>query len=379
MFCLFLGRTGAGKSYELTAHHILPALASGRMVVTNLPINIPVLLQVYPEYKDLIKVLPWKAGTPQRFSEIEDYLHEWRHEDTNQGPLIVIDEAHKALPKGKTNQELLEFLAESRHEGLDIYIATQGTRKVHADVIDLIDITYKFVKARAAGSQKRYIRKVIDGVRGSVMNTDIRDYESQYFRFYQSHTKSNKAVLESLSGDVKPIWKHWTFQGAAVCMLGVVVMFFNGNFNIIVKQKDNIENAQKVKRDIHSELTITHEPESEPEIFMIDTDESPLEVSSVSMAPVPQPEPVPEPDNHPYYKVELHFSALIYKDDKSLVLVTASQNGQSVFNITNDDLIHAGYEVDVISSCSLKLSYPDTGYEDYLTCTTPTQNVSRSF
>ncbi len=56
MLQLQVGSPGSGKSYEATVYQILPALQSGRKVITNLPINIHVLRAISPEYASLLEI-----------------------------------------------------------------------------------------------------------------------------------------------------------------------------------------------------------------------------------------------------------------------------------------------------------------------------------
>ncbi len=50
------GIPGSGKSYEAVAYHVLPALRSGRKVITNLPLNIDAFAAIDPAWRDLIEI-----------------------------------------------------------------------------------------------------------------------------------------------------------------------------------------------------------------------------------------------------------------------------------------------------------------------------------
>lgn len=366
MFALFLGRTGSGKSYELTNFHVIPALQSGRMVVTNLPLNIEWIYQAIPEARGLIKIISPSKLNPRPFSSVTDYLHEWRHPDTNQGPLIAIDEAHKALPKGKTSIDVLEFMAESRHAGVDIYFATQGTRKIDQNVIDLVDITYRFTKARAAGSDKRYIRKVIDGVRGEVMNTTFRTYRPELFKFYQSHTMSNKAITESTANDIKPLWQHWTIIGSGLCFAYVVFAGFNGWLNPFRSAEATTEKQSTVQPVLQQKpsemIAMTPEPINEPEQNIKSKPQPELQAKQTDESKI----------GHPYSKVNFHVSGSLFNAKHTVALITASQNGQPVFYLNTDELIKAGYEIKFVADCAINIKYPKTGYDENITCNMPT-------
>ena len=45
------GIPGSGKSYEATVYHVLAALQTGRLVITNLPLNVEVFAAIDPAYR----------------------------------------------------------------------------------------------------------------------------------------------------------------------------------------------------------------------------------------------------------------------------------------------------------------------------------------
>jgi len=221
------GRPGGGKSYESVAFHVIPALKAGRKVVTNLTLNLSHFVKIFgDDVKDLIVIVDGEMtnyGSMERpFSKVEHYQDEWRNEQ-GQGPLYVVDEAHLSLGR-QTNNSILEWYSLHRHYGVDVVLMTQNLRKLNRDIKDMVEVTYQCTKATALGSQNNYVRKVRDGASGDVVNTSIRKYESAYFKFYQSHSKSNKAVTEAAAQDIIPFWKRWPVVGTAICAaLGLVV------------------------------------------------------------------------------------------------------------------------------------------------------------
>ena len=50
------GIPGSGKSYEATVYHVLAALQTGRLVITNLPLNVEVFAAIDPAYRSLIQI-----------------------------------------------------------------------------------------------------------------------------------------------------------------------------------------------------------------------------------------------------------------------------------------------------------------------------------
>lgn len=56
MINLLLGAPGGGKSYEAVAYHVLPAVQSGRKVITNLPLYVDVFEAIVPGCENLIEI-----------------------------------------------------------------------------------------------------------------------------------------------------------------------------------------------------------------------------------------------------------------------------------------------------------------------------------
>ncbi len=243
MINILLGPPGGGKSYEATVFHILPALAKGRKVITNLPLDLERIEQIDSAYIPLIQIVENRRGlVPVRpspfarfakrqepeegviraFSTMDDYADTWRHSETGSGPLYVIDECHLCLPRGTTLIEVEEWYSLHRHESADVLLITQSYGKVSKSIVDLVQVCYRVKKATAFGSQTRYIRKVLDGVRGEVVNESIRKYEKQYFGLYKSHTRGGGEELAA--NDIVPIWKRWPFIGLGICTFIFICM-----------------------------------------------------------------------------------------------------------------------------------------------------------
>jgi zona occludens toxin len=340
-----VGSPGSGKSYEAVVFHILPALQEGRKVITNLPLNIAEFEARVPGSAALIQILEPELGKPRRFVQVQDYLDDWRAEGTNQGPLIVVDEAHHVF-RGKVAPELLEYFALHRHYGVDILLVTQAWRQVHPEIRDMVQVCYRVRKATALGSSKQYIRKVQDGVRGEVTNQNIRTYDPKNYPLYRSHTQTNRAVMEAAAKDVKPIWKHWSVYGAAICAVFAVYGIFNGGVDPFASSK-KIQAAVKPSPPAKSS--------------------APVPLPSPSPAPPPAPvapelpPPVkPAKVDDPFSGHGLHIGGYLSVNGRARYQVLVSQNGQVVARIDDRDLVQAGYQVVQRGRCTLELIFEST-------------------
>lgn len=252
MIGILIGAPGAGKSYELVVYHVLPALQQGYKVITNLPLIVEAFGALDAAYPGLIELRTtpqlvrgefdadpaskgrtdmfhivgkpedWKPHTGRVFSNVWDWYSDWRHPVTGNGPKFIVDECHLALPRVGTDKAVSEYFSKHRHFLVNILLATQSAPKVDQDIKDMVQVCYKVRKALALGRSDQYIRRVLDGVRGSVVQEDVRDYKSQFFALYKSHTQSDTAGQEESVNDVTPFIVKWRWATRVVLGLGVL-------------------------------------------------------------------------------------------------------------------------------------------------------------
>jgi zona occludens toxin len=286
------------------------------------------------------------------FSRVEDYGDDWRHPETGVGPLYIIDECHKSVPRVGTPVSVEEWFAEHRHEGADVLLITQSYGKINQAIRDAVQLVYRCKKAVAFGSSDRYIRKVQDGLRGEVVNTQIRQYESKYFPLYTSHTKSNDAVAEAFAEDVVPIWKRWPFLGAGICF----VLFFVIVGFILSKDPKSPKAS----------------PKADPIAQQALPDHLLLQTAQPLAAPVDAQPRGPEKRMHPYDGSTMHLQALVHgkrsvdgsERDYLSGYVVIAQNGQGIRQVSFDDLRTAGYEITYQSNTVISVTFQgyDIGY-----------------
>lgn len=400
MINLILGQPGGGKSYEAVAFHILPALESGRKVITNMPLLLDALCCIDGNYRNLIvlrhsdievekQFFKWNLfhrcfdkhnvkETKRPFADIVDYADSWRHPETGSGPLYVIDECHKCLPRSKTDLKVEEWFAEHRHEFADVLLITQSVGKISTSIRDLVQVVYRVKKATAFGANNSYIRKVIDGYRGEVVNESVRTYNPKFFRFYKSHTRSDSAGKELAASDIKPIWFRWPFIGAAVCSLLVVALLLGGAPINPMKAGIKQINADLERSDVPS---------------------SPSPALPVAYVPIAPANPV-QPDlerfdpighkridgKHPFSEYKLHITARIcgfvrvdgvrvFKDVYSFM---ASQNGIPTFPLSHKSMEQSGYRITPLADCSAKIDYSDK-VQFFVACDRPSQSISSQY
>lgn len=229
----YVGLPGAGKSYGIIQHVIIPALDSGRVVWTNIPIK-PNLLRDHP-----------------------GVLHEWTWEEAKvdltafldtvpPGAVLVLDEAWNAWAGGDKAKDIpvaqREFFAMHRHKAgsdgrtTEIVICCQDLGQVSAFLRQLIEQTFVIVKLSALGLRKRYRVDVYSGaVTGQAPPVTKRIaqyagvYKPEVYQYYYSHTQSSMTGIEQVVDDRGVVWKSPAFKiGAVIC----VVLFMVGAWRV---------------------------------------------------------------------------------------------------------------------------------------------------
>ena len=357
MIYAICGRPRSGKSYESVVYHILPAIKSGRKVVTNVTLNLDWFVKLFgKEVLELINVVDGQLNEfgklDRPFSKFEHYQDDWRDEN-NKAPLYVIDEAHMVLPNRNLDASILEFYSLHGHYGIDIILLTQDLRKIHRDIKAMIEMTYYCAKNTAFGSDKTYTKKVRIGATTEVVNTEQRKYKSAYFPAYQSHTQSSGSVAEVMANDIKPIWKSWPFYGSALFLLIGLSTF---GYLIFGEDETGTETKPAVSQVKHvdavsSPVAQTDETATKPQrpsrgFGPLDGYEMLVTGYSKQIA---------------YSKYSVRADVGVMNQDLSFykIYVSVLQDGVKLFDFEHLDLVSMGYRFTALSECVYEVAWQD--------------------
>lgn len=370
------GRPGSGKTYEAVIRHILPALQDGRMLVTNIPLNVDWFCSfVGPHCKDLIVQINGgfhEYGGKRYFSEAEHFLkyQDWRNEK-NQGVFFVVDECHLAMPRTSaadgtsTSLALREYLSMHRHYGHDVLLLSQNFRKVSRDIVDMVQTCYFTTKLSFLGKDDEYVCKAADGVTRNIVTTHHREYEKKYFGAYQSHTKSDGSVQEAGTVDIPAWYQRWYNIGAIIMAVLFVALIAMGSSS----------SSRKETRQVHPapvQTASAGQPVQSQQALS----------NTVVLPQAKQAEPnLREPaSKHPYEGLQMHIVGKYedmnqYGQFRKVIWITLSRNGQVLTEINHGDLALAGYQFTVLNDCLIDVRY-GRNYQDYVFCDSPTQSIS---
>lgn len=232
MITSYVGLPGSGKSYGVVENVICPALQAGREVWTNIPCHAEALLQF--------------AGATVRQFDLADLQDDarWFLDVLPKGAICVLDEAWRLWPSGLKATQVepahKEYMAEIRHLVNDagfssqLVIVTQDLGQLANFARTLIETTFRVVKLKHVGSEKRYR---VDAYQGAVTGANppkarlIRSmfgkYRPEIFALYKSHTKSDSGAGNESSVDKRAtIFGNLTFKVLPFIFVGALAFLF---------------------------------------------------------------------------------------------------------------------------------------------------------
>lgn len=365
MINLLIGAPGGGKSYEATAYHVLPALAAGRKVITNLPLVIDLIEAAFPQAKELLVVRKEsKAKGKLPFAVLDDWLDDWRHPETSVGPLIIVDECHQVIPRSGTDQAIVEHAALHRHTGADWLLMTQDHGKINKDIKALVQLSYVVRKNVALGKTKSYTRSVYDGLKtsgtGNRVNQTERTYNPAFFKFYKSHTLSQSAVLEEGAKDVTPTYKKFIWGGIAICLLFPAILGGKAAWDYYhPKPKPEFKKYSDTARQAQAHRTGAPAPSARR--------------STGAGAPTPEASGAA---GAPLETLDIRLLGQIGNTKRAVWWFAVERAGQQQFTMTGPELYKAGYRITEVADCVVQVEHPAVPSPFFVRCGSSFQSVN---
>lgn len=195
---VYSGRPRHGKSYNAVSNVIIPAIKSGRTVVTNVVLKKDIILSDYPDAN--IITIPFNLNHEQAKSYINSSFYP-------AGSVYVLDEGAKLFPTGLkvTNipDHMLLFFSEHGHSvgpqgyASEIFILCQENSQLAKFIRDLVDTTYHHVKLDKHGLKNNFRVDIYDGsinaasYRGKPLESKTGSYKPDIYKYYKSHTQKD--------------------------------------------------------------------------------------------------------------------------------------------------------------------------------------------
>lgn len=388
------GIPGSGKSYEACVFHVLHSLQKGRKVITNLPLVVERFASIDPAYADLIELRTlsapvlgtWNAAAVDDkgngnafalhddkifghvfdeksavdngvFGSVWDYYTTWKHSETGQGPLFIIDECHVPLPTLGTNNEVVEWFKLHRHFNVDVLLCTQNFRDMNQPIARLLGMLVKVRSADIIGKKGAYIRKVHSGYRGVAITTEERKYKPEFFSLYKSHSQGN-SVAESSATDVKPTIVYFK-RFTNVFLIFTAVYCVWAGYRFFHKPEPGVAAAHvsPMLAAMVPAPAASAGVAPSPVIAQGNSD-------SQKMVAMPDGE-IPEP----YASKGLHVTGRMTIGDRVLYTFAVSSANLVIAMVTSDDLKRTGYVWQPLTDCAGTLRWKSSAKA--VTCDAP--------
>lgn len=256
----YTGLPGSGKSYSVVEHQILPAIKSGRKVVTNVALRFDLLRVEFPGVELVEFPTPKVAADP---ASIYDYV--------TPGSVLVLDEVWRIFPAGlKANhvpEPFRKLLAEHRHmvdaagNTCQIVLVTQDLAQISAFARQLVEQTFRSVKLSSVGMQKQYRVDVYNGAAtgpNPPENARIRQifgqFKSDVWKYYRTHTlaetsdREGKANEKAIDGRAN-ILKRPAMVVGAVAAVALIVFGFTSLAGLFHDEVEGPPGAAAVAAD----------------------------------------------------------------------------------------------------------------------------------
>jgi zona occludens toxin len=247
-----------------------------------------------------------------------------------------------------------------RHENADVLLMSQSHGKIDRNILEMVQLMYRVSKKTAWGDEEHYIRKVFDGFRGGEMNVGEREYESKYFPFYKSHTKSDSSS-EAYASDIVSFWKTKTMRFAMLFMfIGFSAIFYLG-YDVYsaddkeVSQVSSQEIQMQTYKDLEAKFTQVEKKDTGLTAQVDSTNQQSSDQQKDNSS-----------DLEPYSRFTIALAGSYRVKDKTHYILEAHQNGQVAFSITYEEIIAAGYEIEPLNSCAAYLTFK--GVKRSITC-----------
>lgn len=190
----YTGKPGHGKSYGVVQHVIIPSLKQNRHVVTNIPLQVDMLLE---DFGGMVTQLP------------DDW---YSRPDLNElappGCVLILDELWRRWPAGlkatNVSHEDKALLAEHRHrvdkhgKSMRIILVTQDLSQVAAFATALIEQTYRVVKKTKSSYRVDIYSGAVKGDRPpktQLQRQSFGTFKKEVHRYYSSATMSETGAV----------------------------------------------------------------------------------------------------------------------------------------------------------------------------------------
>lgn len=242
----YTGLMGSGKSYEAVSSVIVPAINTGRRVVTNIDGIDGEAIRAY--CIDKLKTDPMQLGEVISVSNDQVHQADFLPHGTDMvticqpGDLICIDEAWRFWgTEGKPSNEHRIFFREHRHYihpdsgvSCDLALMVQDISDLHRTLKVVVELTTRTVKLKKLGMNRSYRVELYEGYRlnkKTQFKVINKRYDSAVFPLYSSYSggQGNEQAMDKRQ-NVFSSRLLWLFVLGILGMFSLSAYFLMGFF-----------------------------------------------------------------------------------------------------------------------------------------------------
>ena len=206
----YTGLMGSGKSYEVVKSVVLPALKSGRRVISNIDgLNYEEIKKYVDKHGGdssklgkLVLVSDDDIKQPDFFLVDTSVIATLRENVVHPGDLVVIDEAWRYWSSSNNMPDSnVEFFRKHRHytdptTGVccDLVVIVQDIMDLHKTLKNVVEMTFKTTKLKSLGLHSKYRIEFYEGtklMRKNITGYKIHTYDKSIFPLYKSYGGGN--------------------------------------------------------------------------------------------------------------------------------------------------------------------------------------------
>lgn len=263
------GLRGHGKTYDAVKSHVIPALSSGRKIITNITgLNFPAIEKITgvpsDELEQLVRYIPSVDIPVLPRTIIGDTTGVYKN------TVLIIDEIQNIYPadRNQLDYETRVFFSESRKHSVDIVLISQDFDNVHKFIRSLVEQRIHFLNRGPAGKLDSVLvspyaaRKEGDKTIWDKMPTYTFDLEQAIFDCYQS-TQADAEFKSTLKDARVNIWNHKGLKYGLPAFLLLVAyavywlvstFFSSGTVTERITQKQTNKNLSASKQELPQPL-----------------------------------------------------------------------------------------------------------------------------
>lgn len=212
------GLPRSGKSYEAVVRRLIPALLAGRRVFTNI---------AGVDHERIADAAPLPVEKVRELLHVltdAQLLQLWTLDLKNS--LLVLDEVQNTWGvKAKLPPEMVKFVAEHGHHGIDVILMSQDYKDVHVIWRRRIEVRQVTMKLTGIGKQDSYSVTTYRGKGQELyekVSTKVVKYDPRYFGTYKSYSDSDVSTAV-LKDDRATVWGSGLFRYVIPSALFVAV------------------------------------------------------------------------------------------------------------------------------------------------------------